>query len=361
MLGGLCPELAARGLRVTLVAVLVPGAVHPRFLARLAHQGIDVEVLHVAPRAYRAERERVLAVLKEREVDLVHTHGYRTDVVIGTAARRAGYPVISTLHGFTRQGVRGRAYEWVQLRMLRRFEAVVAVSEVLATELAARGIPPDRIRVIRNGVTDSGASLLPREEARRRLGLPADVPVVGWVGRLSEEKEPELAIRGFAEARHHTAWLCVVGDGPLLDRARATAVRLGVDARVRFAGAVTDASDYFRAFDLLMLSSRTEGTPMAILEAGVAGVPVVATAVGGIPALLGERSRGLVPPHDSAALGGATARILCDVALAHQLAAELRGGVLGPEAGRWVDQYANLYRELASHRVTADRAKLVIQ
>lgn len=336
------------GAPVTVIAVIEPGVAEPPFLASMREAGVEVVVLALGARAYREERARVVAVLRARAVDVVHTHGFRSDVIVGQAARRAGFPTLSTVHGFTRLGLRGRAYEWLQIRMLRRFDAVVAVSQVLADELIDRGLPSGRIVMIRNGIVSDDTTLLERDEARRRLGLPDGTPVVGWVGRLSAEKGPDLALRAFASLSRTDALLCVLGDGPMGADLRSLAERLGVAPRVRFAGAVAGAGDLVRAFDIVMLTSRTEGTPMSILEAGLAGVGVVATAVGGVPAVLGEGSPALVTPGDERAIADAVNRYLDDPVAAAALGAALRARVSGPSGTQWLREYQALYGRLAA-------------
>jgi len=351
VLMGLCPGLVREGLRVTLVAVLEPEAHDPPFLARVEESGVDVVRLRLPARAYTEERRQVSSLLRERQADIIHTHGYRSDVVDGPCGRAVGVPVVSTLHGFTRQGWKGRAYEWLQLRVLRRGDALVAVSDPLAEELVRRGVPKDRVVVIRNGIVGGEENLMSQAVARARLGVEGVGAVVGWVGRFSVEKDPLLAVRAFAGAHlPDDAVLCMVGDGPLREPCVEEARRLDVGDRVVFPGSVPDAASLFKAFDLLLLSSSTEGTPMAILEAAVAGVPVVSTAVGGVPALLGPGSPALVPHGEPGRLGEAVGTVLLDADAAARALSGLQARVLTDDPGGWIRQYAELYQGLAAAR-----------
>lgn len=351
VLTGLTRGLPRFGIGVNVVAVLEPHADEPPFLAAIRAAGVDVAVVRVGARAYAAERRLALAEVRRARADIVHTHGYRSDVMIGGVARRAGLATVSTLHGFTRQGIRGRAYEWVQVRSLRRADRIVAVSEALGDELRTRGIAPERLEVIRTGLVDDGLPALGRAEARDRLGLPGDGAIVGWVGRLSEEKDPALALRAFAALSERDARLAFVGDGPLRASLEAQASALGVAARVHFAGAVPHASSLLTAFDVLVCSSRTEGTPMVLLEAASGGVPIVATAVGGVPALLADGGGRLVPHGDPAEMARVIAQTL-DAPPGPGGDSGLRARLLGPERDAWIDAYASLYR-----RVMAARAR----
>lgn len=330
---------------VILILVLEPSIALPTWTAEIADAGVTVVPVRVAPRGYLAERRALLQTLRAHRVDVVHTHGYRPDVIAGALARRAGYPTVSTVHGFTRHGLRNRAYEWLQVRGLTRYSAVVGVSRALVDELRERGVPVNRLSLIPNGIVSSTATLLDRAEARRRLALPQDACVIGWVGRFSYEKGPDVMVRAFAMMQDHAARLCLVGDGPLLDETRALVASLGVSERVHFVGAVPDASIVYHAFDAFALSSRTEGTPMVLLEAAMASVPIVATAVGGVPDVLQGADESLVPSGNIARLAGALDSVLANPSSAASTAARLHERTSSPDDGAgWVDRYRTLYR-----------------
>src|SRR5262249_54390261 len=139
------------------------------------------------------------------------------------------------------------------------------------------------------------------------LGLPEDAFVLGTVGRVVAEKDHALLLRAAAPLVSERVRLVVIGDGPLLAGLRAQAAMLGSRAAfIHLAGARLDAGRLYPAFDAFVLSSRTEGLPLALLEAMASGLPVVATAVGGIPGVVVDGQTGrLVPPGDEAALRGA--------------------------------------------------------
>lgn len=333
---------------VILILVLEPAVALPAWAEEIATVGVTVVPVRVAPRGYLSERRALLQTLRAHRVDIVHTHGYRPDVIAGGLARRAGYPTVSTVHGFTRYGLRNRAYEWLQVRALTRYSAVVGVSRALVDELRERGVPANRLSLIPNGVVASTVSLLDRAEARRRLALPQDACVIGWVGRFSFEKGPDVMVRAFAMMQDQAAHLCLVGDGSLLQETRALAASLGVSERVHFVGAVPDASVVYRAFDAFALSSRTEGTPMVLLEAAMAGVPIVATAVGGVPDVLVDGGGSLVPSDDDAALARALDETLADAPRAAISAALMRTRLSADDGDRWVDRYRSLYRMLVT-------------
>ena len=353
VVAGLTSGLVAQGEQVVVVAVLEPGVPVPAFLDDLRVQGVVVEVLHVGARSYLAERRAVRNVLARHGVRVVHTHGYRADLLHGGVARRDGRGTVSTVHGFTGSGRKGRVYEWLQARALRRFDAVIAVSMPLVETLTQAGVRRDRVQLIPNSLAGSATVPLERAEARRALGLAPDGALIGWVGRMSHEKDPELAIEAFALVRAPGARLCFVGDGPMMAPCRTRAEALGLTERVHFAGAVSDASRLLGAFDVLALSSRTEGTPMVLLEAGIAGLPIVATRVGGVPDLLQEDGGTLVPPRDAQALAAALDDALAEPERAHRAAVALRERITSPAASEdWIAAHQRVYDAVARTRAT---------
>lgn len=350
VVAALTSALAGAGERVMLVAVLDAGAPVPAWMVPLAAAGVVVAPLHVASRSYTRERRQVSALLDRHGVDIVHSHGYRADLVHGAAARRDGRGTVSTVHGFTQNGLKGRFYEALQVRALRRFDAVVAVSLPLVGALAARGVPAARIRLVQNRPVPPALPPLDRMAARASLGLPVDERWIGWIGRLSPEKAPELAIEALSLLKTPNVRLCVIGDGALRAACAGRAATLGIADRVRFAGALPDASRSIGAFDALVLSSRTEGTPMVVIEAGMAGVPVIATRVGGVPDLLGDDGC-LVPPNDPTALAAALDAAFADPSATGAGARRLRKRLKREsQSSTWVDLHRAIYREVARLR-----------
>jgi len=336
--------LRSQGHDVVVGTVLEPGAIDP-LRGPLDAAGVRAERLEVPPRRYRMERRLVRELLESCRPMLFHSHGYRPDVVDRGVARRLRIPTLSTVHGFTGGGPRNRLYERLQVRSLRRFDRVVAVSRPLMQFLETRGVRRERLRCIPNGWSDG--TFLSRNEARRVLGLGETGFVIGWIGRLSAEKGPDVFLRALAAMGAPDVLACILGDGPDAERTRALAAELGLEARVRWCGVVPDAARVAPAFDVIALTSRTEGTPMVLLEGIAAGVPVVATRVGGVPDVVSEEEVTLVPSEDSEAVASALSALLADpfTAQARALAARVR---LARErdTASWVRQYEAVYREL---------------
>ena len=334
--------LAGRGMDVHVAAVVDGDADGHPFLGRLR---VETHTVAAPGRAYLREVVAVDALRRRLRPDVVHTHGYRADVLHGRAARSAGAPVATTVHGFTGGGARNRVYEALQRRAFRRFDAVVAVSAPLAQRLCA-SVDAHRLRTIPNAWTP-GDPPLSRDEARARLGIGPDAFVAGWVGRLSREKGADLLLDALPLLPGVTA--SFLGDGPESASLRARSGRLGIGERVRWHGAMPGAAALYAAFDVFVLSSRTEGTPMALFEAAAAGVPIVASRVGGVPYVFGEREAQLVRPEDAGILAAAIESVRhAPVAAAHRARAarERLAGAFGPAP--WLDAYESLYESLAA-------------
>ncbi len=316
---------------------------HP-FVAAARSRGLPLEIVSGSSRGYLREARILRALLRRESPDVVHTHGYRSDVAHGLPVRGLA-AVTTTLHGFTSgewSGWRARVYERIQVVAARWCDAAIAVSDGVAERLRDAGVAPDRIHIVRNAWT-GGTAFLDRMEARARLGAPARAPLIGWIGRVSPEKGPDLLLDAMRPLGP-TARGVVIGDGPLRAPLEA-ASRAALGDRVTWCGAVPDAGALVGAFDVVVLSSRTEGTPMVLLEAMAAGVPVAAFAVGGIPAVVSDREAFLAPPGDAAALARAIAAALGDRADASRRAEAARARLAREfSAEAWVRRHEVVYR-----------------
>ncbi|MGH7577663.1 MAG: glycosyltransferase [Longimicrobiales bacterium] len=291
------------------------------FLASLRGTGATAHVLAVSDRAYRHERALVRDLCHRIHPDVVHTHGYRSDVVDASVARRLGIPTVTTAHGFVGNTWRGRLYERVQRAAFRRFDHVVAVSQALGACITRDGVPTERLTILRNAWSGDQPSL-DRSAARRELGVSRDGFRIAWVGRLTREKGADLMIDAFARLQAtgldspapsspngEAFALSIIGEGQERAALERRAAALGVADRITWHGLLHDAARVLPAFDVHVLSSRTEGTPIVLFEAMAAGVPIVATRVGGVPDVLSPAEGWLVPADDPDAIAAAVVAI----------------------------------------------------
>lgn len=334
-----------RGHRVRVAALLGRGEDGSPFLDPLRRARVEVHALSVTPWSVLAERRFIRELCRRERPDVVHTHGYRPDIVDGRVARRLGIPCCSTEHGMSFMGGRTTLYEWLQLRSLRRFDAVAAVSHPIARALERTGVPRERIHWLPNAWADS-VEFLERSAARRALELPQDGAVVGFVGRLIPAKGGDLCLRALARIADLPFRIAMIGEGSERAALEELARSLGISDRVRFHGEITEAAPLFPAFDLFVLSSRSEGSPIVLLEAMAAQVPIAAAAVGGVPEALREQEAWLVPPEDPDALAAALREALADPAGARrraERASERLASAYGLDP--WLDAYEAFYAE----------------
>ena len=320
------------------------------FSGPLVEAGVRVHALIVPVRAYATERSAVAKLAREMKAEILHTHGYRPDVVSGPVAHTVGAVAITTVHGFTGGSLRNRFYEWLQRRAFRQFDAVVAVSRPLADRLAREGLQTRRRHLVVNGWTGS-AEPLSRAVAREMLGVPSDGLLLGWVGRISAEKGLDVLARAMPLVAMLPAHLAVVGSGPDRSLVEGLLRASGQLERVTWCGVVPDAARVFAAFDVFVLSSRTEGTPMVLFEAMSAGVPIVASRVGGVPDLLTTDEAILIAPENPEALAQAIRDVVEHPAAAAErvLAARQRLEQVS-DVARWAKSYADVYRVAIAQR-----------
>ena len=344
----LATGLAHRGRTVAVAAIVSSGDEEPELVASLRSAGLETHPIRVRGREYIRERREIRHLCQRLKPQVVHTHGYRPDVIDAGVARALGIPIVSTVHGFTAGHWKNRLYERIDRLALRRFDGVVAVSRSVAERLFHSGVRPDRIHVIPNAWT-RGSVALPREVARRELGFVGATGIhVGWVGRFSAEKGPDVLVRSLQLLRDLPVVATMIGSGPQLEHTRSLAAESGVGDRVRFAGSVVDAARVYKAFDVFVLSSRTEGTPVALFEAMSAGVPVVATRVGGVPDVLGDDGALLVDSGDSDALAAAIRSVRDDPEAAAMRVDRARERLAAQYApGPWLDRHEALYDQIA--------------
>jgi glycosyltransferase involved in cell wall biosynthesis len=269
------------------------------------------------------------AILELRKPDIIETHSFKPHFLMSFL--RSGGPRLHNLrwiafhHGYTSESLKVRFYNQFDRWSLPRADRVITLCKPFAAELAqSRGVDARRIEVIKNAIEPK-----PRPTAidiarlRAEFGIDADERVILSVGRLSPEKGHSDLLRAFAAlvGMHPTLRLRLlfVGDG--VERATLTAASASLGEKVLFAGHRADVWPFYGLAHVFVLPSHSEGSPMVLFEAMLAGLPIVATAVGGVPeTLVDARTALLIPPRDPSALSAALNRVLHDDALAMTLA-----------------------------------------
>lgn len=285
------------------------------FLARAQEKRIPNTVFWLRRTLDLDNIPRVVRFIRAREAAIVHTHGYRSDIVGLIAARLSGRPVVATIHGFVPIDSRLRLYEQCDRFALRFFDRVLPVSDQIRQSLSQSGVRRDRMTTIRNSVVSGGDGRGNGPAGSLRLIKHDGDFLIGIVGRLSPEKN----IPGFLEVARELSGkydhlrFVVVGDGPDRECLEGLTMRLGLDGKVRFTGFVEEMEGVYSSLDMLVIASSTEGIPLTVLEAMKQGIPVVSTRVGGIPEVIDHGVDGLmVEPGDTGGLCRAVETLVLD-------------------------------------------------
>ena len=285
------------------------------FLDALRQHGFEALALKENSPRYVASVREIVGLLRDSRADIILCHGYKPDLLGLIAARQVGIPVVSVSRGWTGETIKVRVNEALDRLSLYFMDAVVCVSEGQADKVRRLGIPPARLAVIRNAINvDRFAGIDPAyrdglqgmfEEPRGRI--------VGAAGRLSPEKGFANLVAAAAKVIREDPHIgfVIFGEGRLRGELEQQINALGLTGKVILPGFRDDLDSYIPAFDLLALPSYTEGLPNIVLESLAAGVPVVATAVGGVPEVVQDGVSGhLVPPGDPDALAERMLRVL---------------------------------------------------
>lgn len=286
--------------------------------------------------------------------DIVHGHSSKGGAIARLSGLAAGVPAVYTPNAIrtmdpTASALTRYAVGWAERLLSRVNGLVIAVSATEAEHLSRLGIPRQRLRLVPNGINE--VTLPSREEARSALGLPPEAAVIGFVGRLATQKAPEVLVSAFAQVSrsHPGALLAVVGEGVLRPRLQRTCEELELQQRVRWLGE-RNGQHAMPAFDVLVLPSRYEGLSLVLLEALVAGLPIVVTEQANAGLVVDPDVNGLVVPVDDPdALAEAISRLLANDAERFELgrASRLRAPYFSQS--RMVEETERIYCEVVAN------------
>jgi len=329
----------------------------PGILAdQLIEEGVPVHCLHKPAGLHLGIRKEIAKVLGAIQPEVVHTHQIGTLFYSGPVAVKCGVgALLHTEHGKEYSG--RRRTRWLGRIAARHVETFCCVSDDTARHvLQNRIVPRRKIKLVYNGVDIERfqAAKQSRHLVRSELGISTEDVVVGTVGRLSEIKRQDVLIEGFSllSEQRPNAHLLLVGEGPQRSKLEQLVTDRRLQSRVHFVGYQVDRERYLSAMDIFALTSDSEGTPLALLEAWSAGLAVVVTAVGGMPELVQDNLNGnLVPPRDRHHLAKVFLELIDNVSIRQRL------GQVGIETvqsrfdrRKMAREYAALYQELLSKR-----------
>lgn len=285
--------------------VAVEGAGAQAVLSRAKAMGISAEAFSTGRLGVSDIVSRLRAVLRRHDSGVVHSHGYKPDILLSLPGVSSGWRRISTCHTWYRETWKMRAWEYLDKRVLRGFDAVAAVSAHIEQELLEAGVSRVKVHKIDNGIDAPGCDPLLGAKLRAEFGIAPEAPLVVQIGRLAPSKRNDLVLQALAKMPRD---VCAIfaGEGEERGAVERLACELGVSGRIRMAGYRTDVLAFLSAADAMVISSDHEGLPIVLLEAMAAQCPIVSTRVGDIGnVLLDGRDGWLVPPGDADALAAA--------------------------------------------------------
>lgn len=305
-----------------------PDRINP-FVRAAQDRGIAISVLPESGRFDLSLIKQIRAVVASVQPDIIQSHNVKSNFFVRSMGLHREYPWLSFHHGYTATDLKDVAYNQFDRWSLRAAHRVICVCEPFARNMRRIGVAAGKIRIQHNSVRPF---VPPDDLAISRLREELDLqssPIVLSVGRLSLEKGHADLLHALSVAVHRGAppdmKLVFVGDGPEREPLADLVGKLGISRHVIFAGHRQDVRPFYSIATLLTLPSHTEGSPNVVLEAMAAGVPVAATAVGGVPEILTDGVTGLVvPPNDVLSMAEAIRRLLGDGALRDRLARAAR-------------------------------------
>ncbi|WP_417521368.1 glycosyltransferase [Marinobacter sp.] len=289
-------------------------------------------------------------VIRDNNIDVIHTHGYKSDILGLLAAKRSGIACVSTPHGFSGNvGFKLATFIRIGTHMLRYFDRVVPLSEELMDDMKRFKVPEARTSFIRNGVDlkeiDAALASLPQAKATDQ-----ESPIIGFIGQMIPRKGIPDLIEVFDQI-HQTQpnlRLQLLGDGSQRSELEQQAAKLSSVNAIEFLGFRSDRLELLSKFSLFVMTSSLEGIPRCMMEAMAVGIPVVAYDIPGVDQLVEHGKTGLLAPFgDKTALAACCKQVLEDPELAATLSQNAREIVHARySAARMADEYEALFREL---------------
>lgn len=298
----------------------------------------------------------ILKFVKDQDLDLVHSHGYKPNILLSLLPGR-NFKAVSTAHGWAKQstGIKGKLYEFLDGIALKRMDRVVAVSRAVLDDLKRRGLKKEYIELIYNGIKiDGDTPGFDSLSMRQKYEIPRDAFIIGAVGRLAKAKGHAHLIEAMPailkEIPH--CRLVIAGDGPLRGDLDAMIKRQGLADHIKLLGYVREMGALLAMIDLFALPSLSEGLPIVLLEAMVSEKPIIAASVGGVPEAISDPDLGiLVPPENARAIADAVITLSKDkermARLGNNVGRRVRAAFSAANmAKQYVDLYSNLQRKV---------------
>ncbi len=293
----------------------------------------------------------LIHIIKKHDVKIIHSHGYKSDIIGAIASLKTGVPMIVTAHGFIGTDLKLAIYEKIGCLFLHFAKKVICVSKNVENTVRKAGLRSKKILLIPNAVDFDYFSVTAEIDLRSEWNVINGKLLIGCAGRLSAEKAQNNLIKAFAllpERLKDKSQLVLAGDGPKKDELLALVEKYQLEKKVIFTGFISDMRSFYKAIDIFCLPSLTEGLPLTILEAVASLKPIIASDVGSIGELIKDSYDGfLVPPGDIDELSKALERLLESDELRKAFALKLYDKLRKTyDIKGWADKIFNVYKEI---------------
>jgi glycosyltransferase involved in cell wall biosynthesis len=289
--------------------------------------------------------------IKGNNVDIVQTHGYKSDFYGIFAALFENVHLLATCHPWIKTSRRGKAYAKIDKLLLKKFSRIVAISDQVKKEILDAGIPDNKISIIDNGINlHRFEEQFDTKEIRKQFGIPLESQVIGTVGRLDLEKGHHILLEAakIVIQKNPSTFFVIVGDGYLKNDLTSRAEELKIEDHILLPGTLKEIPKILSVFDIFVLPSLTEGLPMALLEAMAAKKPVIASRVGAIPKVIIDYETGiLIKPGDVNELSNGIIDLLRDKDKANLIVKNAYNKIVQEfSSNRMAKQYINIYENM---------------
>jgi glycosyltransferase involved in cell wall biosynthesis len=349
-------EQQRRGNVPLVGSIRPPGTPVTDFERLVDSWGLSLVPIRIRPALRPAVMRSLLNTVRDSKPDVLHSHGYKANILLGPLPRRMRGPMLATLHGWsanrslTALGLRERLDGWA----LRNVDAVVVVTRRMLELGPIRRVRRERVQVIENGIPPLHERLADMTAAEVAavptvlVEFMQQAPTYVAIGRLSPEKGFDLLLEAFATANTRNGGLhrlLIVGEGPERPKLERCIEKLGLRQNAHLPGFIEGADRFLEHAAGFVMSSYTEGMPLVLLEAMQWGPPILATSVGGIPEILHGCSRAtVVPPRDLAAYAEAFGQLMASRAAGAAIGRSF--GTQAYSAGHMAEEYMRAYQRI---------------
>ncbi len=346
----LCKHLDLSDVKSELVVTLETNTHDLKLVKEFSALGLPTHQLPMSGRFDLSAVKKLAALIKEREIDVIHTHGYKSDIIGVWAAKKAGIPCVVTPHGFENAAdLKLRTFIWLGCQAMKYADVVAPLSKQLVEDVKGFSIPNNRIQYIQNGVDLSeveAVAKLPKDNQ-------TDQKTIGFIGQMISRKNIRdiLDIFDLLQSRHNNLRLVLLGDGDSRPELETYAKTLVNHQNIEFLGFRDDRLELLKTFDLFVMTSTLEGIPRCLMEAMAMGTPVAAYNIAGIDQLLAHEKTGLLATlGDKETLAEYWEKLLFDASFSEAISANAKAFVYEKySAQRMASEYLELFQRLVKH------------